>query len=347
MPGAVRPGGGRTVTGPGLLQFDPILVPKPWGGTRLASLDKQPAPRQVPGTRYGESWEVADLPRGALSAAERGRTRVAAGPQRGKTLRRLIAEQGAGLLGSASPTPAGDFPLLFKLLDTAEHLSIQVHPDETWTARNPRWLPKTESWYVLDAEPGAAIFKGFRSGVGIGDVRAAAGTPALAGLLRRIPVRRGEFHHLPSGTVHALGAGVTVAEVQTPSDTTFRLYDWTDEYDRPPRPLQIRRALDTLRSVSPAGLSRGPMSDDGSRMLVETPNYWLREHRETDRPIVLQSAPELRILAVAQGRAHVTADDGSSVELEAGGVVVASAEVATSTRVSARGISTLVEVGLC
>ena len=117
----------------GLLSLDPILVAKPWGGVRLASLGKEPPADRVAGTRYGESWEVADLPADAVSAAERGRTRVAAGPHRGKTLRRLIADQGSALVGSASPTASGDFPLLFKLLDTAEHLSIQVHPDQTWT----------------------------------------------------------------------------------------------------------------------------------------------------------------------------------------------------------------------
>ena len=331
----------------GLLSLDPILVAKPWGGGRMVSLGKQPPTDHVAGTCYGESWEVADLPRGALSAAERGRTRVAAGPHRGKTLRRLIAERGAELLGSASPTPGGDFPLLFKLLDTAEHLSIQVHPDETWTALNPRWLPKTESWYVLDAEPGAAIFKGFRAGVDMEDVRAAAGTPALAGLLRRVPVRRGDFHHLPAGTAHALGAGVTVAEVQTPSDTTFRLYDWTEEYDRLPRRLQIGRGLDALSLDSP-DLSRGRMDGDGVRLLVDTPHYWMREHKVNQGAMVLRDLPETsaRILAVAHGCADVTTDDGSSLEVRAGGTVVVPAAVAASTRVLARGTTALLEVGL-
>ena len=341
VPGAMS----RTVTGPGLLRFDPILVPKPWGGTRLVGLGKSPPADRVPGTLYGESWEVADLPQGALSAADRGRTKVAAGPHRGKTLRRLIAEQGAELLGSALPTPAGGFPLLFKLLDTSQHLSIQVHPDETRTALNPRWLPKTESWYVLDAQPGAAVLKGFRPGVDMETVRAAAGTPALAGLLRRVPVRRGDFHHLPAGTVHALGAGVTVAEVQTPSDTTFRLYDWAEEYDRPPRGLQIDRGLAAL-SLDAPDLSRGGMDGDGVRLLVDTADYWVREHRGTNRPLVLQVLPEMRILAVAHGRARVRAENGSSLEVGAGGTVVVPAVVAVSTCVTANGTTALLEVGI-
>ena len=333
------------MTSLGLLRLDPILVPKPWGGAGLVSLGKKPPADQPPGTRYGESWEVADLPRGALSAAKRGRTLVAAGPHRGKTLRRLIAEKGAELLGSASPMPAGDFPLLFKLLDTSEHLSIQVHPDETRTALNPRWLYKTESWYVLDAEPGAAIFKGFRPGVDMEAVRAAAGTRALAGLLRRVPVRRGDFHHLPAGTVHALGAGVTVAEVQTPSDTTFRLYDWTEEYDRPPRRLQIRQGLDVL-SLDPPSLPRSGMDGDGVRLLVDDPHFWIREHRATERPMILRDAPELRILAVALGRAEVGTGDGTRLQLASGSTVLVPAALGASTRVNAAGTATLLEIGL-
>lgn len=328
------------------LVLEPILVPKPWGGHRLEALGK-PLPDHLPaGTAYGESWEVADLPDDALAASATGRTLVASGPHRGKSLRQLMAESGSELLGSALPTPAGDFPLLFKLLDTAEHLSIQVHPDEEHAGRRRGWFPKTESWYVLDAEPGAAIFKGFRSGVTMADVRAAAGTPGMAGLLRRIPVKRGDFHHLPAGTVHALGAGVTVAEVQTPSDTTFRLYDWTEEYQRPERPLHVEAALAALVAEPPPVFSLPPVTGIGSRLLVTTPHYWIMEHRlaEGDSPPLVQE-PELRILAVARGRARVTTDDPSP-ELSSGCTVVVPADVGTSVHVTASVTTELLEIGL-
>ena len=334
------------MSGLGLLRLDPLLVPKPWGGRRLVSLGKTPHTDQPRGTRYGESWEVADLPDGVLPVPRRGRTRVAAGPHRGKTLRKLIADHGTALLGSAQPTPAGDFPLLFKLLDTAEHLSIQVHPDQTQAATKPEWLPKTESWYVLDAEPGAAIFKGFRLGVEMDDVRAAAGTPRLADLLERLEVRSGDFHHLPAGTIHALGAGVTVAEVQTPSDTTFRLYDWTEEYDRPPRRLQISHGLEALSLDLPSAISHIRMDGGGVRRLVDTPLYWMREHRGTDQPMILRELVELRILVVARGRAGVTTDTGSPLQLGTGSTVVVPASSAISTHVSAVGPTTLLEIGL-
>ena len=330
----------------GLLTLDPILVPKPWGGTRLMKLGKKPPPEGPLAALYGESWEVADLADGVATATERGRTRVATGPHRGKTLRRLISENRDALLGSASPTPAGDFPLLFKLLDTTEHLSIQVHPDQAVAASRAEWMSKTESWYVLHAEPGAAIFKGLRAGVGEADVRAAAGTHRLAELLQRVEAKPGDFHHLPAGTIHALGAGLTVAEVQTPSDTTFRLYDWTREYGRPPRRLQSGPALEAMSFDRSGAVWRGPMEGEGRRLLIDTPHYWIREHRATDRPLILRKATELRILAVARGRAAVRADDHSSLLLGPGATVVVPAEAAASTRVTAEETATLLEIGL-
>lgn len=329
----------------GPLILEPILVPKPWGGKRLRALGKVPASRRTPAVRYGESWEVADLPADALSASERGRTLVANGPHRGKSLRQLISESGPALLGSTSPTPAGDFPLLFKLLDTSEYLSIQVHPDEHYASRRSGWFPKSESWYVLDAKPGANILKGFRPGVGPEDIREAAGTPALADLMQKIPVRRGDFHHLPAGTVHALGAGVTVAEVQTPSDTTFRLYDWTEEYDRPTRRLQISRGIDAL-SIDAPDFSKSRMAGDGVRLLVDGPCFWIREHRTTEGPIILQDLPELRILSVARGHAVVDPGGGTRVRLRTGSTVLIPAALGTSNLAHTPVTTTLLEIGL-
>ncbi len=334
------------MTNPGPLTLEPILVPKPWGGKRLRELGKLVEADPAATGRYGESWEVADLPDHALSASPTGRTLVASGHHRGKSLRRLIVESGPALLGSASPTPAGDFPLLFKLLDTAEYLSIQVHPDRHYASDRSGWFAKTESWYVLDAEPGATILKGFRAGVVMEDVRKAAGTPALVGLLKKIPVRRGDFHHIPAGTVHALGAGVTVAEVQTPSDTTFRLYDWAEEYQRPSRGLHLPNALEALSLQVPDAVSLPAMTEDGDRLLVRTLSYWIREHLATARPITLQKVPELRVLALAYGRATLSTGDNLHLRLEPGSTVLMPAQIDESTVVQAIGTASLLEIGL-
>ena len=331
----------------GLLAFEPILVPKPWGGHRLERLGKPVPDSLAHGARYGESWEVADLPRDALPESAKGRTLVAGGPHHGKSLRQLVAEMGTDLLGSASPTPAGDFPLLIKLLDTAEHLSIQVHPDEEYVAGRHGWSPKTESWYVLDARPGAAIFKGFRPGVTMEATRAAAGTPELAELLQRIPVRRGDFHHLPAGTVHALGAGVTVAEVQTPSDTTLRLYDWTDEYQRSERQLHVEDGIWALVADDRPAASSSPMESNGDRLLVSTPHYWIREHRIAagDIPALVRE-PELRILMVTRGRSTISSPGYPPLELGAGSSGVIPAAIASTVLATASDPVTMLEIGL-
>lgn len=330
---------------PGPLTLEPIPVPKPWGGKRLQALGKVP-PTPAPALRYGESWEVADLPDNAVSASVKGRTPVADGAHRGKSLRRLISEFGPALLGSAFPTPAGDFPLLFKLLDTAEDLSIQVHPDEEYASRRSGWFTKTESWYVVDAEPGATILKGFLPGVTKEDVRRVAGTSALVDLLRKIPVRRGDFHHLPAGTVHALGAGVTVAEVQTPSDTTFRLYDWTEEYDRPDRPLHITEGLEALSFATSDTGFLPAMTEDGNRLLIDTPLYRIREHRATNRRIPLRGRLELSILAVLDGQVLIDCPGLPTHCVRTGSTVVIPAAAATSIRTQAVETVTLLDIGL-
>ncbi len=256
------------------LTFDPVLVPKPWGGRRLVAYGKALPPEAT----FGESWEIADLPAAAVTSSEQTRTPVAAGPHAGRALRDLIATHHAELLGHASSAAGGDFPLLVKLLDAHEHLSVQVHPSAEYFAAHPGTWLKTESWYVMDAEPGAVVYKGVRPGVTRDDLAAAAGSKDIVELLAVHDARPGDFHHLPAGIIHALGAGVMVAEIQTPSDTTFRLYDWTEEYARAPRDLHVDRALAAVDLASPGAIFLGPLAGHGSRTLIETNDYWMVEH---------------------------------------------------------------------
>ncbi|TWT41119.1 putative mannose-6-phosphate isomerase YvyI [Phycisphaerae bacterium RAS1] len=227
--------------------FAPLLKEKPWGGCELARLFHKSLPD---GKRIGESWELVSLPS--------DESRVARGPHAGRTISELVQEWGAKLLGgreASSEGPAlpgaelidGRFPLLIKFLDAREHLSVQVHPKQSRAAGAFQPGVKNEAWYVVDAAPGAEIFVGLRRGVTAADVARAANTPELAEMLQRRPVKPGQCYYLPSGVVHALGAGIVVAEVQTPSDITYRLYDWqrVDERGRP-RELHIEQALANL-----------------------------------------------------------------------------------------------------
>ena len=315
------------------LVMSPVLAEKPWGGQRLAEYGKE-----LPeGKWIGESWEIADLPAAAVTAVSDPRSRVAAGPHAGKSLRQLIDEFGPDLLGSAPPTDEGDFPLLVKLLDAREHLSVQVHPDEAYVAEHPEARLKTESWYVVDAASESHLYLGLRDGTLVEDVAARAGNAAVAGLLDAVPAHPGDFHHLPAGLVHALGAGVLVAEVQTPSDTTFRIYDWEDRYGRPHRQMHVTEALEAIRP----GLRsehKAAGSEPGSRTLVASPAYWIREHRGA---VEIDNAPETRVLLVAAGAIAV---DGQ--ELRRGRTVIVPACVAESTTVSGAPDSIVLEIGL-
>lgn len=215
----------------------PLFKPKPWGGRRLAELFDKPLPGSGP---IGESWEAVSLP-GNESV-------VADGPLAGVPLATLVEDWGRDLLGTAKLAD-GRFPLLIKFLDARENLSLQVHPKPTGDD-NAAWAPgiKHEAWYVLHADPGAEMYIGLADGVGPKELAAAANTPAMAGLLKARTVAAGDCFYLPSGTPHALGGGIVVAEVQTPSDVTYRLYDWDRVgLDGHPRELHIEQGLANIR----------------------------------------------------------------------------------------------------
>jgi mannose-6-phosphate isomerase len=230
------------------LLFSPILLPKVWGGDRLARFGKS----VKKGDTIGESWELADLAATSASGAGGGAavSPIAGGPLAGKTLHDAVRLWGTDLLGAGNagtrtPEPEPRFPLLVKYLDARENLSVQVHPSIAYAKAHPGANLKTECWYILDAAPGAVIYKGVKPGVTREvferHLRQGDGA-AVVEDLEAVPAVAGEMHNLPSGTVHALGAGVLVAEVQTPSDTTFRVYDW----GRQGRELHVEAALECI-----------------------------------------------------------------------------------------------------
>lgn len=323
------------------MTFEPILVPKPWGGRKLESLGKS-----LPdGESYGESWEIADLPLDAVTSSAASRTVVDFGPSAGSTLREMITQFGDELLGRASPTVLGDFPLLVKYLDAEEHLSVQVHPDEEFVDSHPGSNLKTESWYVVEAEPEAILYLGLRQGVALTDVERCLGKQEMVDMLVPVRARVGEFHHLPAGTVHALGAGVVVAEIQTPSDTTFRLYDWTEEYGRAPRALHLAEGLEAIH-VGAAADSLPPTEEDGQRVLVETRHYSIFEHRSSLGTIELSDRSELRIVMVVAGELVVSTSGHDPVRLAAGRTAIVPAGAAQSVELEVIAPATVLEISL-
>lgn len=317
------------------LTFRPIYKEKVWGGRSLEKLG-----RRLPGdglAGIGESWELADLSTtsatGGGGAAEH--SVVADGPLKGKTIRELIQTYGEDLLGKGvAPSDDGGFPLLIKFLDAKENLSVQVHPSPAYAAANPDAHLKSEAWYIVDAQPGAVIYKGLAPGTTPEMLRAAieANTDAaVVPLLNAVPVRKGDCHYLPSGTLHALGAGVMVAEVQTPSDTTYRVYDW----GRTDRELHVEQAMacidfsDQCENEDDCAVAV-PWSDGLMMKVVSACEFFAILEFVCDSDTEIQSEnPEERslgnhpaILMPLAGSARITYTDGSTADLQPGNTLL-------------------------
>jgi mannose-6-phosphate isomerase len=215
------------------LTFEPIFMERIWGGRKLAQLFGKNLPAN---TRIGESWEIVDRPE-AQSVVTRG-------PLKGKTLHELWTDYGASIFGDVLRAPR--FPLLIKLLDAHDKLSLQVHPPEE-VATKLGGEPKTEFWYVAAADPCAELFIGFRHLITREQFEKALGNGTVADHVHSIRVRAGDAVFLPAGRIHAVGGGNLLFEIQQNSDTTYRIFDW----DRPgedgkPRQLHIKQALASI-----------------------------------------------------------------------------------------------------
>lgn len=237
------------------LLFEPIFQERVWGGR---SLERAFGKKLPAGKSIGESWEIVDRPE--------AQSVVRQGPLRGRTLHDLWREQRREIFGvDFAEVPR--FPILAKLLDAQDRLSLQVHPP-VGVAAELGGESKTELWYVAAAAPGAEIFLGLRRGVARADFERALRAGTVADCAQRVPVQRGEVVFLPSGRLHALGAGVVIVEIQQNSDTTYRVFDWNRAGDDgQPRALQIDEALRAIdftdfepEKIKPAGeiLVRAP-----------------------------------------------------------------------------------------
>ncbi|MDE0630460.1 MAG: AI-2E family transporter [Caldilineaceae bacterium] len=239
------------------LSFRPVFKDYIWGGRNLETA----LGRELPPGIVAESWEIA--------AHANGHSRVASGPMAGSTIEEVRQRWGEQLTGHA--VESDSFPLLIKLLDSNRWLSVQVHPDDVYAQENAGDLGKTELWVILHAEPGAEIIYGLKAGVDPERFAQSAAAGAIDSMLHRIPIQTGDAVYIPAGTVHALGPGAIVAEIQQNSDTTYRLYDWgRTEADGQSRPLHVRQALDVIdwRMVEPAVAAPPTLA---------APQGWVRE----------------------------------------------------------------------
>ncbi|MFN2507669.1 MAG: type I phosphomannose isomerase catalytic subunit [Chthoniobacterales bacterium] len=231
------------------LVFQPLFMERIWGGRRLETLYGKRLP---PGAPIGESWEIVDRPEAQSVVRE--------GAWRGRTLHELWVDQRAQIFGPVQG--AARFPLLIKLLDAQEKLSLQVHPPAE-IAAELGGEPKTECWYIAEACPGAELYVGIKKGVSRAQIEAAVAAGAVEEHVHRVPVRTGDAMFLPSGRMHAIGAGNVIVEIQQNSDTTYRVFDWKRvQSDGTPRKLHIKESLRSINFedfepglVAPAGES--------------------------------------------------------------------------------------------
>jgi mannose-6-phosphate isomerase len=216
------------------LIFEPIFKERVWGGRELQRLYAKTLPPSAP---VGESWEISDRAGDA--------SLIANGPLAGRDLHWLMDNHAQDLLGRAKPAN-GHFPLLIKILDAAEKLSLQVHPP-AHKVLELGGEPKTELWYVVHAVPGAELYVGLRSGCTREEFTRRIHNGTVAECFHRVRVRPGDAMFLPSGRVHAIGAGMVIYEIQQNSDTTYRVFDWNRlGLDGKARELHLREALESI-----------------------------------------------------------------------------------------------------
>jgi mannose-6-phosphate isomerase len=214
------------------LTFSPIFMERIWGGRRLETEFGKKLP---PNKRIGESWEIVDR--------SEAQSVVRDGPLRGKTLHELWTQHREEVFGDVPDAP--HFPLLLKLLDAHERLSLQVHPTEK-VAPKLGGEPKSEFWYVAAAQPDAELFLGLQEAMTRGRFEEALHSGTVAQYVHRIRVKGGDAMFLPAGRLHAVGGGNLLVEIQQNSDTTYRVFDWNRVDNGRPRQLHVDQALQCI-----------------------------------------------------------------------------------------------------
>lgn len=278
--------------------FKPIFKERIWGGRNLERLYQKHLPPKIP---IGESWEISDRPN--------DESVIANGPLAGKTIRWLMENHRDELLGFAKPAASNRFPLLIKILDAQEKLSLQVHPPAA-KATQLGGEPKTEMWYIANATPEADLFVGLKRGVTRGEFEKRICDGSVAECFHRISVKKGDTMFLPSGRVHAIGAGNVIFEIQQNSDTTYRVFDWNRvEASGKPRELHVEKSLASIdfNDIEPALVSDKLCEQNGwkTRTLVCDPLFTATFYELTSAKNFELSPRTMQIIGVLEGELTV------------------------------------------
>lgn len=271
-----------------LLRFQPIYQERVWGGRGLADA----LGRELPGsTPIGEAWEIVDRPE--------AQSVILGGALAGKTLRQAIEARAAAILGPGWP---GDrpFPILVKWLDCRERLSLQVHPPAS-IAPSLKGEPKTETWFIADTRPGAALIVGLKKGVTRAQFEQGLADHTLESLVHRFPVAEGDSILVRSGQIHAIDGGNLILEIQQNSDTTYRVYDWGRAgLDGKPRQLHVEQSLASIRwdDFEPAAVRAAPTSG----VIADCPEFRIRRVvLDAGETLFFAAGGQPRILSVVTG----------------------------------------------
>lgn len=284
------------------LKFKPIYKQRIWGGQKLRDIFNKDIPQSK---KIGESWELADLPD--------DKSEIANGELSGQTINSIIKKYPAEITGDGNFS--GPFPLLIKFLDAEDTLSVQVHPDPQTCRRMGKGDPKTECWYIISAAEGAVIYKGLKKGVTKENFSEAIKKGTAAELLIKVPVEAGQCHFLPAGTAHTIGAGLLIAEIQTPSDTTYRVFDFNRVDDKGnTRPLHIEEAMESINFD--AASDNLPITTVGR--LVDSEHFKIDKGHQAKDCEMLLSPGKMKILIILTGSGKILAPDNTLVEFIAG-----------------------------
>ena len=222
-----------------LYKLKPAMKSAIWGGKKLM----EEFGKEFDGDNLAETWE--------LSAHPDGESVVDSGEYAGMPLSRLIQNRGRHILGK-NGSRFEDFPILIKLIDANDNLSVQVHPDDAYAREHEGQYGKTEMWYVVEAEPGARLCFGCKATVSKEAFRQSASEGRLDEILNYVPVKKGDVFFIEAGTIHAIGAGIVIAEIQQNSNVTYRVYDYGRVgADGRPRELHLDKALDVAKLAPP------------------------------------------------------------------------------------------------
>lgn len=320
------------------IKFKPRIKERIWGGHAILERKGKAAARLAKDKLYGESWDLSSV-KGDISV-------VANGMLKGNNLEEIIEVYMGELVGENNFERYGlEFPLLIKYLDCNDKLSVQVHPDDALAEERHNSFGKTEAWYIADCKEGAAIYLGFKDlNITREEYISAVSESRLEELLNRVEVKKGDVFFIPAGTVHALGAGIEVVEVQQTSDVTYRIYDW-DRVDSSGKGRELHTALavDAIDFEADAEVlhKQYNLSKGGESKVIESPYFTMVIHDVDAVKYLDRSMLDSFIVYICLSGSATISIDGGKEELTAGELVLIPAE---ACEVAIEGTAQLMEV---